>query len=126
MTRRTPLRRGGRLRSVSLRRQRGRAAWAKVYLDVDRRSGGRCELVWAGIRCHRQATEHHHTLKPRSSFNTPDAVIHVCGGPKGHHRQVDAPFSQGRLVIVPLGGGRFHSCITTAVDKFAARAQEAM
>jgi len=71
------------------------------------------------FRCSRQATEHHHTRKPRSSFNSPEYVIHLCGGPRGHHRQVDAPFSRGRLLIVPRGDGSFDCLLVQGPDKWA-------
>jgi len=105
------------MRRMSLKRQRGRAAWAKVYREVDRRSGGQCEVILHGpfsARCPRRATEHHHTVKPRASHNTPELVIHLC---QRCHQRSDWPFTNGRLVITPLRFGGFHSEVIWAIDK---------
>lgn len=112
LRRRTPLRRGKPLAPVSAKRRAGAGAWAKIYAEVDRRSGGRCEI------CDRKATDHHHCLKPRKTYHTASLVIHLC---RPHHERVEAPYWTGRLVIAPLGAGRFRYEIVTAPDKFAVR-----
>jgi hypothetical protein len=38
------------------------------------------------------------------------------------HAQTDAPFARGRLVITPLGAGRFTVEVTRGADKWAIRA----
>jgi hypothetical protein len=39
-----------------------------------------------------------------------------------HHAQTDAPYARGRLVITPLGEGRFTVEVTRGADKWAIRA----
>lgn len=103
-----------RLRAVSKKTRAGRRAFQAVYDAVDARSGGRCEACWIV-----QATEHHHTRKPRRSFHAPEWIIHVC---RFCHRRVDESYDQGRLVITPRGNGRFRCELIYAADKFAVRA----
>ena len=38
------------------------------------------------------------------------------------HTQTDAPYVSGRLMVTPLGGGRFTFAITRGPDKWATRA----
>jgi hypothetical protein len=38
------------------------------------------------------------------------------------HAQTDAPYARGRLVITPLGSGRFICEVIRGVDKWAIRA----
>lgn len=91
-----------------------------VYVMVDARSDGRCE-VNLGARCPKAAQDHHHTVKPRRSHHTPDLVIAIC---RGHHERCDWPYKRGRLVIRGLGGGVFECAILTASDKFDLRRSE--
>jgi hypothetical protein len=111
------LKRGGRLRPVSPKRQAGRAAWAAVYRKVDRRSGGRCEVILDGIRCHHRADDHHHTRKPRTRWNDPRWVIAIC---RSHHERCDVAYPKGRLRIFHLPDG-FLSMLIFASSKAAAR-----
>ncbi len=48
-----------------------------------------------------------------------DRLIALC---RPCHAQTDAPFHQGRLVITPLGAGRFHCAVIHGPDKWAIRA----
>lgn len=98
---------------MSKKRQAGRAAFAAVYAEVDRRSRGRCEVPW----CRDRATDHHHTVKPRASHHRAELVIALC---RPHHDQAERTYSAGRLVIVALGAGRFRADVTFP-DKWAAR-----
>ena len=96
LRRRTPLKRTGRLRSLSPKRRAALADWRVVYAEVDARSGGVCEIR----PCGRRATEHHHCRKPRASHNFPWFVVHLC---TSHHRMTEAAYQSrtGRLVIEP-------------------------
>jgi hypothetical protein len=81
------------------------AGWRAVKAAVWLRAGGQVEVVLAYGRCPRRAEDPHHALKRSASgADHPDNVVGVC---KPHHRQTDWPFQRGRLVITPLGGGRF-------------------
>ena len=93
-----------------------------VYEAVDRRAMGRCEVTFtnlASVRCSNPARDHHHTRKPRKTWNHPDYVMAIC---RACHERVDWPYLRGRLEILPLGAGRFACAIVTAPDKWAARA----
>lgn len=95
------------------------AAYLAVYVLVDQRSEGRCEAfgydydMAAGVvvaRCPKRATDHHHCVKPRRSHHDPDQIVHLC---RAHHDRCDWPYQRGRLVVTPLGGGRFTFAILT-------------
>lgn len=125
MKRRTPLKRTGRLPRESARVKREKAAFAGVYAEVDRRSGGRCEVVVDLARCPRAGVEHHHLAKPRRAHHTVGEVLLVC---KPCHRQMDAPYEKGRLCykgsIVVDPWEHFCFVIFYATDKFTARTLE--
>jgi len=114
------MKRGARLRSVSKKRRDGREVWDQVYHAVDLRSSGWCEVRLNEFRCGHRGTERHHCVKPRASNHDPDKVIKICAE---HHRLVEAPYATGRLVIIPLGFGRFACRIVTAGSKMQARAR---
>lgn len=116
MTRRAPLARRSSLRRASKKRQAGRATFAAVYAEVDRRSRGRCEVPW----CRRSAVDHHHTVKPRASHHRAELVIALC---RAHHEQAERAYAAGRLVIAALGAGRFRVDLVTAPDKWAGEAR---
>jgi len=66
------------------------------------------------------AREVHHVVKRAqggSDFDL-DRLVALC---LPCHAQTDAPYARGRLVITPLGGGRFSSTIMRGHDKWATR-----
>jgi 5-methylcytosine-specific restriction endonuclease McrA len=48
-----------------------------------------------------------------------DQLIALC---PSCHAQTDAPYARGRLVITPLGDGRFSGEVIRGIDKWAIRA----
>jgi len=83
------------------------------------RSDGRCEVVLVGLRCIRRAADPHHVQKrSQGGAGSFDNTIAIC---REHHDRTDWPYQRGRLVIRPLGEGRFECAIVTAPDKFAVR-----
>jgi hypothetical protein len=119
MKRHVALQRTGRLRPVSRRaRIIVEPRWRKVKAQVRHRSGGQCEVILAS-RCPQAAVDCHHTLKRhhgRSLTDRAELCIDIC---QLHHRQTDWPFALGRLVINPIGDGRFISRIVTKASKWA-------
>ena len=55
----------------------------------------------------------------RSSDFDLDRLVALC---PACHAQTDAPYARGRLVITPLGEGRFSTEVTRGADKWAIRA----
>lgn len=106
------LRRHKRINAVSDKVKAGKPEYDKVYADVDRRSGGRCEVVLPfkasghdlDGRCLARAVDHHHTRLPRRSFHTVRHVMHIC---RRHHNDVTAEFENGRLMTDPNGDETF-------------------
>lgn len=128
----------GRLRSYArLKRQSDKVKreapdFRAVYLDVDRRSEGMCE-VWqrrdedgALIRCTHRAHDHHHLFRPRRSFHDAQHVLAIC---RADHDRTEWPYARGRLVYIGSWPGKpyegveriFLFQIMTAKDKFAVR-----
>jgi hypothetical protein len=94
-----------------------------VYELVDARSEGRCEVnivgPWApSARCTHRAADHHHVVKPRRSHHDPALIVAMC---RIHHDRCEWPYQRGRLVVTPLGDGRFTFALRYAADKFSAR-----
>lgn len=89
-----------------------------VYAVVDARADGRCEITLDGERCRKAGVDHHHTVKPRRSHHTADEVIRIC---RGHHDKCEYPYARGRLVVRPLGDGRFECAVVSSADKFTYR-----
>ena len=57
-------------------------------------------------------------LQGGSDFDL-DRLVAVC---PPCHAQTDAPYARGRLVITPLGAGRFTVEVARGADKWAIRA----
>jgi len=90
-----------------------------VQSEVSQRADGRCEVVLVGLRCIRRIEDSHHVIKrSQGGSDTLDNVLAIC---RDHHDRTDWPYKRGRLVIRPLGQGRFECAIVTAPDKFAVR-----
>jgi len=91
--------------------------WAAIRRLVFRRARWRCQA------CGRAgALEVHHVVKRAqggSDFDL-DRLVALC---PSCHVQTDAPYARGRLVITPLGDGRFTTEVTRRADKWEIRAQ---
>ncbi len=90
--------------------------WAAIRRVVFRRARWRCQACgrWGAL-------EVHHVVKRAqggSDFDL-DRLVALC---PPCHAQTDAPYARGRLVITPLGGGRFIFEVTRGSDKWAIRA----
>ncbi len=89
--------------------------WAAIRRVVVRRARWRCQACGR-----RGALEVHHVVKRAqggSDFDL-DRLVALC--PPCHAR-TDAPYARGRLVVTPLGKGRFPAEVTRGADKWAAR-----
>lgn len=79
-----------------------RAEWAEIRVQVLARASWICQAcgVWG-----RRLDVHHVVKRARggSDFDL-DRLVAVC---RPCHEQTDAPYDRGRLVVTPLGGGRF-------------------
>ena len=90
--------------------------WAVIRRVVFRRARWRCQACGRG-----GGLEVHHVVKRAqggSDFDL-DRLVALCSP---CHAQTDAPYARCRLVITPLGGGRFTSAMIRAADKWATRA----
>jgi hypothetical protein len=70
------------------------------------------------------ALEVHHVVKRAqggSDFDL-DRLVALC---PCCHAQTDAPYARGRLVIIPLGAGRFSVEVIREADKWAIQAESA-
>jgi 5-methylcytosine-specific restriction endonuclease McrA len=76
---------------------------------------------WVCQACHGRARlEVHHVVKRAqggSDFDL-DRLVALC---PPCHAQTDAPYVRGRLVITPLGQGRFTFAVVRGTDKWAIR-----
>jgi hypothetical protein len=76
-------------------------------------------LVWVPV-IHRRHRPAHHVVKRAqggSDFDL-DRLVALC---PPCHAQTDAPYARGRLIITPLGDGRFTAEVTRGADKWAIR-----
>ena len=90
--------------------------WAAIRRVVFRRARWRCQACGRG-----GALEVHHVVKRAQGgsdfdLDRPVALCRPC------HRQTDAPYLRGRLVITLLGQGRFTFEVVRGTDKWATRA----
>jgi hypothetical protein len=84
---------------------------------VFRRARWRCQACGRG-----GALEVHHVVKRAqggSDFDL-DRLVALC---PPCHAQTDAPYVRGRLVITPLGAGRFTVEVTRGAAKWAIRTE---
>ena len=107
MHRRRPLRRTQfRRRPPETARASGRPAasrleWEAIQSQVRSRAGWRCQACGR-----RSRLDVHHVIKRSrggSDFDL-DRLVALC---RGCHDQTDAPLAAGRLIVTPLGEGRF-------------------
>jgi len=90
--------------------------WAAIRRLVVRRARWRCQACGRG-----GALEVHHVVKRAqggSDFDL-DRLVALC---PSCHAQTDAAYTRGRLVITPLGAGRFNIEVIRGADKWATQA----
>ena len=92
-------------------------AWAAIRRMVLRRARWRCQACGRG-----GALEVHHVIK-RSQGGSDFALDDLVALCPGCHARTDAPYPVGRLVITPLGHGRFTVDVIRAADKWTIRAR---
>ena len=109
-----------RMHPVSAKKQREDKATKLVKLRVLERAQYRCEVVppnddtHPGTRCARRAQDVHHVVKrSQGGPDTEDNCLAIC---RDHHDRTDWPYTRGRLVITPRGGGRFTCAIRYAKE----------
>jgi len=89
--------------------------WAAIRRVVFRRASWRCQACgrWGAL-------EVHHIVKRAQGGSDFDLgrLVALC---PPCHAQTDAPHASGRLVITPLGDGRFTVAIARGRDKLAIR-----
>ena len=90
--------------------------WAAIRRLVFRRARWRCQACgrWGAL-------EVHHVVKRAqggSDFDL-DRLVALC---PPCHAQTDAAYTRGRLVITPLGAGRFSIEVIRGADKWAIQA----
>lgn len=88
------------------------AGWAALKIVVMARADGRCE-----VRSHDHPAQDVHHVVPRS-LGGPDVLENLIAICRHHHDQVDRAFAAGRLVIAPLGEGRFAWAIVRKASKW--------
>jgi 5-methylcytosine-specific restriction endonuclease McrA len=90
-------------------------AWREIRAQVLARAQWRCQACRVRTRL-----EVHHVVKRAqggSDFDL-DRLVALC---PACHARTDAPYARGRLVITPLGGGRFSATMVRGHDKWATR-----
>ena len=87
--------------------------WQEIRAHVLARARWVCQAC--GVRT--RLDVHHVTKRTQggSDFDL-DRLIALC---RDCHAQTDAPFRQGRLVITPLGDGRFHCKVMHGDSKWS-------
>ena len=79
-------------------------AWREIRSQVLARARWKCQAC--GLPTYRLEVHHLRKRAQGGSDFDRDRLIALC---QDCHARTDAPFRQGRLVITPLGDGRFHS-----------------
>ena len=90
-------------------------AWREIRAQVLARARWVCQACLVRTRL-----EVHHVIKRTqggSDFDL-DRLVALC---PSCHAQTDAPCLRGRLVITPLGQGRFTFTVVRGTDKWATR-----
>jgi hypothetical protein len=86
LERHTPLRQVSGLKASAMKQKRGHRLPVDVSAVVAERSGGRCEVRWAG--CSTYATQKHHRITQKAGgrhgaaqrrSDRPSNLLHVCG-----------------------------------------------
>lgn len=119
LRRRVPVgRAAARRRAVGGPRVKGRASlsvdgWNVLKRRVFTRDGGACRVPG----CRRAIDDPHHVVKcSAGGADDENLVVSLC---RAHHRECDAPWRIGRLVVGPLGEGQFQFARVWKVDKWA-------
>ena len=86
--------------------------WNALKARVFLRAGWRCE------HCHRKLhlDPNHVVKRSQGGADTDDGVVALC---RSCHDLTDWPYARGRLIVTPLGGGRFRFHTVTKASKWA-------
>jgi hypothetical protein len=104
------------LRRQSPKRAAAEAEYVAFILAIKDRDGWRCRHCGNA----RGPLDLHHVWKPRARhLIDPDGCLMLC---RRCHERCEGPFNQGRLIVTPLGRGRFHCEVIYARSKAHARA----
>jgi 5-methylcytosine-specific restriction endonuclease McrA len=89
--------------------------WREIRAQVLARAQWRCQACRVRTRL-----EVHHVIKRAQGGSDFDLnrLVALC---PACHAQTDAPYLRGRLVITPLGQGRFTFTVVRGTDKWATR-----
>jgi 5-methylcytosine-specific restriction endonuclease McrA len=91
-------------------------AWREIRIQILARARWRCQAC--GLPTHRLEVHHIRKRAQGGSDFDRDRLIALC---RDCHARTDAPFKEGRLVITPLGGGRFHCEVRQGDNKWSVR-----
>ncbi len=93
-----------------------REAWREIRAQILARARRRCQAC--GLPTHRLDVHHIRKRAQGGSDFDLDRLIALC---RDCHAQTDAPFSLGRLLITPLGDGRFRCVVVQGESKWNLR-----
>ena len=93
-----------------------REAWREIRGQILARAHWRCQAC--GLPTHRLEVHHIRKRAQGGSDFDLDRLVALC---PPCHAQTDAPYARGRLVINPLGGGRFTFEVIRGIDKWVTR-----
>jgi len=91
-------------------------AWRQIRTEILVRARWRCQAC--GLPRYRLEMHHIRERAQGGSDFDRDRLIALC---RDRHTRTDAPFYQGRLVITPLGGGRFGCEVRYGDSKWSLR-----
>jgi 5-methylcytosine-specific restriction endonuclease McrA len=91
-------------------------AWREIRAQILARARWKCQAC--GLPTHRLDVHHIRKRAQGGSDFDRDGLIALC---RDCHARTDAPFRQGRLVITPLGEGRFSCEVQHANSKWSVR-----
>ena len=91
-------------------------AWREIRTQIQAHARWRCQAC--GLPTYRLEVHHIRKRTQGGSDFDRDRLITLC---RDCHARTDAPFRDGRLVITPLGGGRFHCEVRQGDNKWKVR-----
>ncbi len=94
-----------------------RADYRTLGQRLVERAGGRCERC--GSR-HPPLDRDHVKKRSAGGEDSPENLVMLC---RGCHEMKDAPYVAGRLLVAPLGGGRFCFRVVRAENKWATKVE---